>query len=46
MNLSGKVAMISGGASGIGEACVKAFFAGAMIVVTDRDIDRAVRQAN
>ena len=41
MNLTGKVAIISGGASGIGEACVKLFSAaGAKIVVADRDVGR------
>ena len=41
MNLSGKVAIISGGTSGIGEACVKLFSAaGAKVVVSGRDVSQ------
>lgn len=40
--LEGKVTIVSGGASGIGEACVEAFAQqGCRVVVSDVDIDRA-----
>ena len=46
MDLKGKVAIISGGASGIGEACVAAFCAaGAQVLVADRDVERGERVA-
>jgi meso-butanediol dehydrogenase / (S,S)-butanediol dehydrogenase / diacetyl reductase len=42
--LSGKVAAVSGGASGIGEATVRRFVAeGAQVVFADRDVDRGKR---
>src|SRR5262245_8708569 len=44
--LSGKVAAISGGASGIGEATVRRFVAeGARVVFADRDVERGKRVA-
>ena len=44
--LSGKVAVVSGGASGIGEATVRRFVAeGARVVFADRDVDRGKRVA-
>jgi NAD(P)-dependent dehydrogenase (short-subunit alcohol dehydrogenase family) len=44
--LSGKVAAVSGGASGIGEATVRRFVAeGAKVVFADRDVDRGKRVA-
>lgn len=42
MNFTGRIAVITGGASGIGAACARMFAArGAQVVVTDRDIARA-----
>ncbi len=44
--LSGKVAAVSGGASGIGEATVRRFVAeGAKVAFADRDVDRGKRVA-
>jgi meso-butanediol dehydrogenase / (S,S)-butanediol dehydrogenase / diacetyl reductase len=44
--LSGKVAAVSGGASGIGEATVRRFVAeGAKVVFADRDVERGKRVA-
>src|SRR6185503_20657366 len=44
--LSGKIAAITGGASGIGEATVRRFVAeGAKVVFADRDVDRGKRVA-
>jgi 2-hydroxycyclohexanecarboxyl-CoA dehydrogenase len=44
--LRGKVAAVSGGASGIGEATVRRFVAeGAKVVFADRDVDRGKRVA-
>src|SRR5512134_192280 len=44
--LSGKVAAVTGGASGIGEATVRRFVAeGAMVAFADRDVDRGKRVA-
>lgn len=41
-DFSGKVAAITGGASGIGEACVRAFHAaGAKVVIADLNLDAA-----
>jgi 3(or 17)beta-hydroxysteroid dehydrogenase len=46
MRLSGKTALVTGGASGIGKACAEAMAAeGARVVVTDRDGDGARRVA-
>jgi 2-keto-3-deoxy-L-fuconate dehydrogenase len=45
-SLEGKVALVTGGASGIGEATCRAFHAaGASIVIADRDKDRAEQLA-
>jgi 2-hydroxycyclohexanecarboxyl-CoA dehydrogenase len=45
-SLNGKVAAVSGGASGIGEATVRRFVAeGAKVVFADRDVDRGKRVA-
>jgi NAD(P)-dependent dehydrogenase (short-subunit alcohol dehydrogenase family) len=45
--LRGKVAAVSGGASGIGEATVRRFVAeGAKVVFADRDVDRGKRVAS
>jgi NAD(P)-dependent dehydrogenase (short-subunit alcohol dehydrogenase family) len=45
--LRGKVATVSGGASGIGEATVRRFVAeGAKVVFADRDVDRGKRIAS
>jgi NAD(P)-dependent dehydrogenase (short-subunit alcohol dehydrogenase family) len=47
MNLSDRVAVITGGASGIGKASCRAFAAaGARVVVVDRDGDGAAAVAN
>ena len=44
--LTGKVAAVTGGASGIGEATVRRFVAeGAKVVFADRDVDRGKRVA-
>ena len=44
--LSGKVAVVTGGASGIGEATVRRFVAeGARVAFADRDVDRGKRIA-
>src|SRR5688500_457374 len=44
--LSGKVAAVTGGASGIGEATVRRFVAeGATVAFADRDVDRGKRVA-
>ena len=44
--LSGKIAAVTGGASGIGEATVRRFVAeGARVVFADRDVDRGKRVA-
>src|SRR3989449_264786 len=44
--LSGKIAAVTGGASGIGEATVRRFVAeGAKVVFADRDVDRGKRVA-
>ncbi len=41
MNLTNSVALVSGGASGLGEACVRRFVtAGAKAIILDRDADR------
>ena len=42
MNLKGKVAIVTGGASGIGEACVLTFVdAGAKVLIADSNAERA-----
>ena len=42
MNFGGRIAVVTGGASGIGAACVRAFVAaGARVVVADRNFARA-----
>ena len=42
--LSGKIAAVTGGASGIGEATVRRFVAeGAKVAFADRDADRGKR---
>src|SRR6185436_3586748 len=44
--LTGKIAAVTGGASGIGEATVRRFVAeGARVVFADRDVDRGKRVA-
>src|SRR5712692_534492 len=44
--LSGKIAAVTGGASGIGEATVRRFVAeGAKVAFADRDVDRGKRVA-
>jgi NAD(P)-dependent dehydrogenase (short-subunit alcohol dehydrogenase family) len=44
--LSGKVAAVTGGASGIGEATVRRFIAeGAQVAFADRDVERGQRVA-
>jgi hypothetical protein len=44
--LSGKVAAVTGGASGIGEATVRRFIAeGAQVAFADRDVERGQRIA-
>jgi len=46
MDFSGKVAVITGGASGIGEACAREFAArGAGVAVVDRDVVKGERTA-
>lgn len=46
-DLSGRAALITGGASGIGAACARAFSAaGARVTVADRDGDAAARVAS
>src|SRR5690242_18045865 len=46
ISLDQRVAIVTGGASGIGEACVRTLAdAGARIVVADKNIDRARRVA-
>ncbi|MXN17955.1 SDR family oxidoreductase [Pseudooceanicola sp. GBMRC 2024] len=46
MELDGKVAIVTGGASGIGEATVALFHAnGARVLLVDRDAERAARTA-
>jgi NAD(P)-dependent dehydrogenase (short-subunit alcohol dehydrogenase family) len=45
-SLSGKVALVTGGASGIGAACVKELVrAGATVVIADRSLDTAKKLA-
>ena len=44
--LSGKIAAVTGGASGIGEATVRRFVAeGAQVAFADRDVERGKRVA-
>ena len=47
MDLTGKVVVVTGGASGIGEACVRTFSElGAKVVVADRDAKRGAAVAD
>jgi 2-keto-3-deoxy-L-fuconate dehydrogenase len=46
-SLEGRIALVTGGASGIGEATCRAFHAaGASLIIADRDQDRASHLAN
>lgn len=47
MELKGSVALVSGGASGLGEACVRRFVAGgARAIILDRDTDKGTALAH
>ncbi len=47
MDMKGQVAVVTGGASGLGEATARAFAArGAKVAIADRDIARAIGVAN
>lgn len=46
MELTGKVVLVTGGASGLGEACVRRFVVqGARVVILDRDADKGQKLA-
>jgi NAD(P)-dependent dehydrogenase (short-subunit alcohol dehydrogenase family) len=47
MELKNTVALVTGGASGLGEACVRRFVdAGGKVIIVDRDVDKGVSLAS
>jgi NAD(P)-dependent dehydrogenase (short-subunit alcohol dehydrogenase family) len=46
LNIAGKVALVTGGASGIGDACIRLFHgAGAKVIIADLNLDAATHLA-